>query len=396
MKAIKNVRTVLPDGSIGDNLTILFDQKILKIGKGIKIPKDTQIFDGKDCYLTPGLVDCHSHIGMASDGEGDEFTKCNEMTNPVTPELRVADAFNRRDRALFEALRGGVTTVGVFPGSGNVIGGQGATLKTFVKENVTSDVIIDKYMGLKMALGENPIRGHGSKAKAPMTRMAEVSLIREAFYKAKDYMDEKKRTNNKKFIKTDLGLEAIAKTFDGKKPVCIHAHRVQDIEAAVRLSTELGLRLILQHASESHRIVDLLAENNISCVVGPTLHFRSKLETREKTLQSLIALAEHEVPFSITMDHPVVPLWFLNITAGIAVREGLSESTAFKAITSSPAEFLGQGKRIGKVAEGFDADLVLWDGYPLQSMSATKLVFVNGEIAFDRSCAAKPDWEWYS
>ncbi|MFQ5979647.1 MAG: amidohydrolase family protein [Candidatus Heimdallarchaeota archaeon] len=136
--------------------------------------------------------------------------------------------------------------------------------------------------------------------------------------------------------------------------------------------------------------MDLLKEKKIPCVLGPTFNFRTKLETREKTFDTHKLLFENGVPFAITLDHPVIPLWFLNVAAGLAVREGLPETAAFKAITTSPAEFLGQSNRLGQITRGFDADLVLWDGHPLQSMSKTQKVFVEGKLAYDRSSDTGP------
>ncbi len=396
MKGIINASVVMPDGRIENGLSILFDQKIVKVGKDILFPENTKITDAKGNYVTTGLIDCHSHIGITEDGAGGEFHSVNEMTNPVTPEIRAIDGFNTRDRALYEALKSGVTTVGIFPGSANLIGGQGAALKTAAKGRLISDILLNPFMGLKMALGENPISVYKSQNKSPSTRMAEIAMIREAFYAAEDYISSKGLNKKDTPFNRNLGFEAISKTFDGTVPVCIHAHRSQDIEAAVRLSKELGFRLILQHASESHRVLDLLAENNISCVVGPTFNFRTKVETREKTFQSLNLLHKNNIPFSITLDHPVVPLWLLNVAAGFAVRDGLPEKEAFKAITSSPATFLGLEDKVGKIAKGFDADIVIWDGFPLQSMSKTLHVYVDGEIVYNRELDTKPDWEWYS
>ncbi len=403
MKAIRNARAVMASGEIHEGITVLFDQKILEIGDNVAIPELTEVFDANNYYLTPGLIDAHSHVGLFEDGVGHEYADGNEFSNPVTPALRVIDALNTRDRGLFEAVRkGGVTSVGIFPGSANVIGGQGATIKTYSPNRLHSEHIIDSYMGMKFALGENPIRIYKMAKQSPMTRMAEASLIREAFLKTQDYnvKKEKAETSEKdkdeKKPEHNLGWEALSKVLDKTVPACVHAHRSQDLETAIRLSDEFDFRLILQHASEAHRIVDILKEKNIPCVLGPTFNFRTKLETREKTFHTHKLLFENDIQFAITLDHPMIPLWFLNVAAGLAVRDGLPEPIAFQAVTSTPAKLLGQEKRLGQIAPGFDADLVLWEGHPLQSMTKTQFVFVDGEIAYDRSKDIGPDWNWYS
>lgn len=398
MKAIENARVVLPSGKIQGGITVLFDQKIVDMGTNIDLPTRVDIIDAEDCYLSPGLIDCHSHLGLFEDGVGQEYADGNERTDPVTPALRAIDAVNPRDRAFFEALRGGITTVGLFPGSGNVIGGQGATLKTYASPPLLSKLLLDPFMGMKMALGENPIRVHRSQNRSPTTRMAEAALIREALVKTEEYLAKQSKSENpdEKKPDKDIGLENLAKVLDRTVPACIHAHRGQDLETAIRLSEEWGFRLILEHASEAHRVIDLLKEKKIPCVLGPTFNFRTKLETREKTFHTHKLLFENKIPFAITLDHPVIPIWFLNVAGGLAVRDGLPEPVAFQAITTSPAEFLEQGDRLGQIAPGFDADLVLWNGHPLQSMSKTKLVFVDGQLAYDQKTDVGPDWAWYS
>jgi imidazolonepropionase-like amidohydrolase len=379
-------------------MTVLFDQKIVEVGTNIDLPTRVEIIDAEDRYLSPGLIDCHSHIGLFEDGVGQEYADGNERTDPVTPALRAIDAVNPRDRAFFEALRGGITAVGLFPGSGNVIGGQGATLKTYASPPLLSKLVLDPYMGMKMALGENPIRVYRSQNKSPTTRMAEAALIREAFVKTEEYLAKRSKSDNldDKKPDKDISLENLAKVLDGTVPACFHAHRGQDLETAIRLSEEWEFRLILEHASEAHRVIDLLKEKKIPCVLGPTFNFRTKLETREKTFHTHKLLFENKVPFAITLDHPVIPIWFLNIAGGFAVRDGLPEPAAFKAITTAPAEFLGQGDRLGQIAPGFDADLVLWDGHPFDSRTKTKLVFVDGQLAYDQKIDVGPDWEWFS
>ncbi|MFX0113733.1 MAG: amidohydrolase [Candidatus Hodarchaeota archaeon] len=400
MKVIQNARVLSPSGKIQAGLAVLFDRKIVEVGKNIEIPSQAEIIDAEDCYLSPGLIDCHSHLGLFEDGAGQEYADGNELTDPVTPALRAIDAVNPRDRAFHEALRGGITAIGLFPGSGNVIGGQGATMKTFAPRGLVSDIVLDPFMGMKMALGENPIRVYRNAKRSPTTRMAEAALIREALIKTQDYLSKREKAqikeNTEKCPEKNLGWEALAKVLDRTVPACIHAHRGQDLETAIRLSEEFEFRLILEHASEAHRIIDLLKETKTPCVLGPTFNFRTKLETREKTFDTHKLLFEYKIPFAITLDHPVIPLWFLNVAAGLAVRDSLPEAAAFKAITTAPAEFLGQDDRLGQITPGFDADLVLWDGHPLQSMSRTKLVFVEGQLAYDRKADTGPDWIWYS
>ncbi len=346
--------------------------------EGYKIPGEYEVIDVSNKVVLPGLVDAHTHLGIVEEGLRWEGSDANEMTDPVTPHLRVIDGMKMDDPAFRDALEFGITTVGVLPGSANPIGGLGAAVKTYGED--VEKALVRFPVGMKMAFGENPVNVYGvEQKKSPMTRMAVAALIREWLSKAKEYSAKKA---SGKEVDYDIKLEALEPVVRGFLPVRAHAHRYADIFTAVRIAREFGLKLIIEHGTEAYRVADLLASENIPVVHGPLTIPRHKPELRNLTLKSPKMLAEAGVKFSLTTDALGLMITHLPITAALAVREGLPYETALRAITVIPAEILGVSDRIGSIEPGKDADIVVFDGDPLDLRSRVKLVLVNGEIAY--------------
>lgn len=336
------------------------------------------LIDGEGGMLTPGLIDAHTHLGVSEEAIGAAGDDVNETTGPVTPDLRALDGINPDETALGRALRAGVTAVCVLPGSANVIGGSGAVIRTH--GTVVDRMLLRENVGMKAAFGENPKRFYGSKDKAPATRMAIAALYREWLTKARDYDARKARAQEKgDSVETDVKLEALLPVVRGEIPLRAHAHRADDIATAIRIAREFGLRLVIEHCTEGHKVVDLLLEHGIPAVVGPSMGARGKVELREKGFETAGVLARAGVLVALTTDHGVMHIEHLQVAAALAVKAGMTEEQALAAVTLSPARILGLEERLGSIDRGKEADLVLWSGDPLDVRSYPRRVWVAGE-----------------
>ncbi|PPK70486.1 amidohydrolase [Actinokineospora auranticolor] len=364
--------------------TVLIDGgRIAAVGPAadVDVPDDAEIVDASGSWVLPGFVEAHGHVGVLEESEGWEGRDLNETTNPVTAQVSALDAINPDDEGFRDALAGGVTTIVVKPGSGNVIGGQTVAVKAWGR--TADEMLVRAPISVKSALGENPKRNYGERNVMPATRLGVAAVIREALTKAQDYRArrDRARENGEPFDR-DLADETLARVLDGEIPWCQHAHRADDIATAIRLADEFGYRLVLNHGTEAHLIADLIAERDIPVVVGPLFVSRLKVELRNRTLRTPGILARAGVRIAITTDHPVVPINFLVHQVTLAVKEGLDEETGLRSITTNPAEMMGIGDRVGALAPGLDADVVLWSGDPLDVMSRATRVFVNGRSVY--------------
>jgi len=364
--------------------TVLFDKgKIAAVGKDIKIPVGCEIIDGTGKYLTPGLIDAHTHVGASEQGTPENMNDVNEMTSPVTSQLRIIDSITPWDSAFADAVQGGVTCVQALPGSANVIGGQGAIIKTHGE--IVDAMVIKAPSSMKAALGENPIRIYSGQGKSPSTRMANAACLRDAIVKAINYSGKKAQAMEKKeFFERDLMWESLEKVV--KKEIClsIHAHRADDIVTALRIVDEFGLECTIEHCTEGHLIAEYLAEKRVKAAVGPTLTSKPKLELKNLNWETPKTLLLQGVHVCITTDHPVVPLQYLPLCAALAFRAGLSREDALKCITLYSAEHLGVQDRMGSIEEGKDADMVLWSGDPLDYRSEVMATIINGEVVYKK------------
>ena len=361
----------MEEGIIERGTVVNEKKKITAVGADVTIPQDAQVIDVEGRIITPGFIDAHTHMGIDEEIHQPIGDDCNEMTEPNTAELRAMDAINYRDLSFQDAVKAGITTVMITPGSANVFGGLITVMKTAGK--TYRDMLINGEAGLKMAFGENPKRVYGDKDKTPSTRMATMAIARQGFYEAKEYL--KKNEEDKEF---SLQAEHIAKALDGGIPVRAHAHRADDILTAIRLRDEFHLDLVIEHCTDGHLIVDELKEAGVPVTVGPSLSNRAKVEMEHVTFRTPGILAKAGVDVAIITDHPCTPIQYLPICAGIAMREGMEEYDAFKALTITPAKILKIDDRTGSLKVGKDADVVVWDNHPLEIMGRPKMVYVNG------------------
>ncbi|WP_195985098.1 amidohydrolase [Clostridium sp. D33t1_170424_F3] len=346
----------------------------------VKPSEEEIVYDAQGAGLYPGFIDAHTHLGMWEDGLTFEGDDGNEETDPVTPQMRAIDAINPVDRCFREALAAGITTVVTGPGSANAIGGQMAAIKTY--GCCIDQMIIKAPVAIKMALGENPKTVYHGKNQAPCTRMCTAALIREQLYKAKRYMEEKERAEQDEEFdlpEYDMKCEALLPALRRETEVHFHAHRADDIFTAVRIAKEFQLDYVVIHGTEGHLVAGALREEGARVLSGPFLCDRSKPELRNLTPETPGVLAGNGVPTAIITDHPVIPIQYLPLCAGLAVREGMRHEDALRAITVHPAQICGIDSRVGTLEIGKDADMVLFDGDPLTVAAKPRMVFARGE-----------------
>lgn len=375
---ITNGKVYTMEGDIFQNGYIIVENdKIKEVGdmKNLKMPSCEKVINAKGGYVFPGLIDAHAHLGLVGDGVGFEDDDINEICDPVTPHLRALDAFNPFCVNIEEARKAGVTCVITGPGSGNPIGGQLFAVKTW--GNRVDNMVLKAPAAMKMALGENPKKCYGKNGKSPRTRMATAEIIRETFFKAQEYMKDKEAG---KEIKFDMKMEAMIPVLKREIPVHFHCHRAVDIFTAIRIAKEFNIDYAIIHGTEGHLVADELAEEHVQIAAGPALCNRGKPEVSNKTFAAPGILNKAGVMVSITVDHPVTPIEYLTTCAAMAVKQGLDEYEAFKAITINPAIIGRIDDRVGSLKAGKDADIVIFDGNPLEYATKARVVIIDGVV----------------
>lgn len=395
MLLVKNGRIITMTGTDYENGYILIDEgKIVEVGDYPTALKpdildldNLSVIDAKDKYVLPGLIDAHCHVGMWEDSVGFEGDDGNEMTDPVTPHLRAIDAVYHMDRAFVEAYENGVTTVVTGPGSANVIGGQFVALKTYGRR--IEDMLVKSPVAIKVAFGENPKTVYSERKMTPTTRMATAAILRESLLQAIDYKEkldeynENKEENDKPDY--DIKMEALLGVLNKEIPIKAHAHRADDILTAIRIAKEFDLKLTIEHCTEGHLIADILRDEGVSAIVGPYLTDRSKIELRNLSIKTPGILAKAGVKVAIMTDHPCMPIQYLSLAAAMAVREGMDEAEAMKAITINAAELTGIDDRVGSIEPGKDADIVIFDGHPFELKTRVVNTIINGKVVYERN-----------
>lgn len=352
--------------------------QIVEIAEQLEPKQGEEVIDCTDRYIMPGMIDAHSHIGLFNEAMRWEGEDGNEGSDPITPEMRAIDGINPFDESFGEAIRGGVTTACTGPGSANVIGGSFATIT--LTGTVVDDMILKQVAAMKCAFGENPKGWYGQSGnKAPITRMGVAALLRGALVGAQNYRAKKLAAADKgEHFDLDPKQEALLPVLEGEIPLKAHAHRADDICTSIRIAEEFGVRLTLEHCTEGHLIADHIAQKGLYAMVGPTFGTKSKPELRNLTFETARVLNERGVKISLITDHPVIPQGALGMCAALAVKAGLPEIDALKAVTCNPAEAIGIADRKGALKAGLDADIVIWDRHPLDLQAQTMRVFICG------------------
>ena len=350
--------------------------KIVKIGKGLSAD-GAEVIDATGLQVYPGFVEAHCHIGLDGYGIGYEGHDYNELNDPVTPQVQAIDGINPFDPCMKMAAKAGVTCFATGPGSSNSIGGTVAAIKPVGTR--VDNMIVKFPIAMKCAFGENPKRCYQKQGIS--SRMTNAAKIREALNKAKVYKAKIEAAGDdaSKLPAYDQKSEALIPVLNHEIPLKAHAHQANDIFTAIRIAKEFGVGLTLEHVTEGHMIVDELAKENLPLAVGPTFGHASKFELQNKTWETPGILAKAGCHVSIITDAPVTPLHYLPLCAGLAIKAGMDEYEALRAVTINPAEHIGIADRVGSLEEGKDADVVIVDGCPFDVTGVIKHVLINGE-----------------
>jgi len=372
-------------GNIKNGSIYIKDGKIAAVGENVKAPASATVIDAGGKYVTPGIVDSHSHIALDDD--------VNEATSPITPQMMMKDAFDYQDKAIYRALAGGVTTSLLLHGSANMIGGQAIVIKH--KYGLGRDELLfpNAPRSIKFASGENPKRVYGGREQLPSTRMGNFAVQREALVQAQDYMrewdtyNEKVKRGDKDATapKRDLKMEALADVLRGKLMVQIHCYRADEFLTEIAMAKEFGYKIrAFHHALEAYKVPEALAVENIGIATFADW-WGYKQEAWDAIPWNAVMAMRKGVKVAIKSDSEDYTRR-LNQEAAKTIRYGgATEEEALKMITLNAAWIVGVDDRVGSIDVGKDADLVIWDGYPLSSYGIPEKVMIDGEVYFDRS-----------
>jgi imidazolonepropionase-like amidohydrolase len=357
--------------------TLLINNGVIEaVGDNVKLPKDTEVLNVKDQVLIPGMIDAHTHLGLRQDGVSADQSDEDEVGDPVVPHIRAIDAINPEDIAFRDALMGGVTTVGVMPGSYNVVCGQPAAVK--VSGRTVEEMLLRASVGMKVSFGDRPKHVYGGLKKSPMTRMGIAAILRESLIRAQNYA-----ANGKKGPR-DLRQESLIPVIRRQIPLRAHAHRADDIVTAVRIAKEFKLDLVIEHGTDGYKVAPELAQAKVPVVHGPWLKVRGNFEQSGRNPDAPRILIENKVLTAFSTDHPVIPIQNLRMQALTAVEQGVRPEDALKAITICPAQIMGIHTRVGSLEKGKDADVVMLSGLPFEAGTRVNATMVNGKFSWQR------------
>jgi imidazolonepropionase-like amidohydrolase len=372
-------------GNIKNGSIYVKDGKIVAVGANVSASASAKVIDARGAYVTPGIIDSHSHIALDDD--------VNEATMPITPQMMMIDAFDYQDKAIYRALAGGVTTSLLLHGSANMIGGQAIVIKH--KYGLGRDAMLfpGAPQSIKFASGENPKRVYGTRQQLPSTRMGNFEVQREAFVQAQDYMREwddynakvKRGAKDAKMPKRDLKFEALADVLRGKLLVQIHCYRADEFLTEMGMAKEFGYKVhAFHHALEAYKVADKLAANGIGIATFADW-WGYKNEAWDAIPWNAVMAMRKGVRVAIKSDSEDFTRR-LNQEAAKTIRYGgANEDEALKMITLNAAWIIGVDDQVGSLDAGKDADIVIWDGYPLSSYGIPEKVLIDGDVYFDRS-----------
>lgn len=357
--------------------------KIMELGPmeaGTPVPamQGVQIINAEGCIVMPGLIEAHCHMGITEEKKGMEGDDCNETVDPITPYLRAIDAINPMDAAFDDAVRAGITSAMIGPGSSNVVGGTFVFVKTHGRS--IDKLVVKNPAAMKVAFGENPKVNYSGQNKSPSTRMAIAAMLREELFKAKQYMEKKQK--GMELSEQDFRYECWLPVLYGEIPLKAHVHRADDILTAVRIANEFHLSMTLDHCSEGHLIAKEVKESGFPAIVGPDLASRNKIEVQNMAFKTVGILNQAGVTTAITTDHPVSLIQSLPICAGLAVKAGMKEEEALRSITIYAARICRVDDRVGSLKVGKDADIAIFSGNPMEIATKTMCTIIDGEVIY--------------
>lgn len=371
---------------IADGCIHIENGKITEIGKRDEVAyhpasSERTIFV-KDGVIMPGIIEAHCHMGITEEKKGMEGDDCNETVNPITPYLRAIDAINTMDAAFDDAVRAGITSAMIGPGSSNVVGGQFAFLKT--KGRCIDQILVKAPAAMKVAFGENPKVNYSGQGKSPSTRMAIAGMLRKELAEAVSYQQNKEKALREgQDFTENFEKECWLPVLRREIPLKAHAHRVDDIFTAIRIAKEFHLRMTLDHCSEGHLIAAELSKEGFPAIVGPDLSSRSKIEVQNMAFKTAGVLYGAGVKVAITTDHPVSIIASLPLCVGLAVKAGLPLEEGYRSMTINAASICGVEERVGSLEVGKDADIAIFSGNPMEVFTETLYTIIDGEIVYE-------------
>ncbi|MDO5293706.1 MAG: amidohydrolase [bacterium] len=393
MLLIKNGKIMTMAGMTYEHGSILIkDKKIIQVGEEIDETQEaiTDIIDATNCWVLPGIIEAHCHLGITEARTGAEGDDCNESNDPITPQIRALDAINVMDSAFHNALSSGITGVMIGPGSSNVVGGQFVFIKTYGR--CIDDMVVLEPAAMKIAFGENIKTNYNDKSMLPSSRMTIAAMLREELFKACQYKENKERSmKSGEHFDPDFKMESWLPVLNRKIPLKAHVHKAYDILTAIRIAKEFNLRMTLDHCTEGHLIAEEIKASGFPAIVGPSLAFRNKIETQYSDFKTVGILNKAGIKVAITTDHPVTRLHDLCICAGFAAKEGLGIEEGLKAITINAAEICNVSKRIGSLEVGKDADIAIFTGNPMEVFTKALYTIIDGKIVYDAKDTATAD-----
>ena len=384
MLLIKNGKILtMADNTIENGYVLINKGKIIEVSQDIKETEEMKIIDVNGAWVMPGLIDAHCHVGLSLGGVGWEGDDVNERINSVTPYVRGIDSINILDKGFDAAIKGGVTSLMTGPGSANVCGGQSVFMKT--KGKSLDDMIVKNPAAMKIAFGENTKNVYSQRGTSPSTRMGTSAILRETLFEAKKYKDKKDKAlkNNEEFD-LDFKKEPWIDVLEKRIPLKAHAHRADDILTAIRIANEFDLDMTLDHCTEGHLISNEVKCSGFDTILGPSFGSITKPEVQNKTFATAGILHNSGCRVAIMTDHPVLPIEYLALSAGLAVKAGLDLEEGLKAITINPAKICNVDDRVGTLEVGKDADIAIFTGNPMDTFKETLYTIIDGNIAYSK------------
>ena len=389
-----------------DTDLIIKDGKVVAIGVDLPSSSDLKEIDATDKWITPGIIDIHSHMGVYPAPSVKTSSDGNEATSPVTAEVWAEHSIWVQDPQYALALKGGVTTFHVLPGSANLIGGRGVTAKNLQRNTINSMKFPNAPHSLKMACGENPKRVYGNRGQMPSTRMGNAAGYRKSWIKAESYLSkldeyEAKSEEAKELSykpTRDLELETLAGVLRDEILVHNHCYRADEMATMIEIAKEFNYKITaFHHAVEAYKIADLLAENNICAALwADWWGFKHEAYDMVQANIAIVDQARNGTGCAIVHSDDEIGIQHLNVEAAKALSAGIkagydiSKARAINWITSNPAKAAGIYNQTGSLKVGKNADVVLWSKNPFSIYALAEKVYIDGAIAFDRSSGREP------
>jgi imidazolonepropionase-like amidohydrolase len=384
---------VIPDGQV-----LIVDGRIGAVGARVDAPAGARVIEAAGRYVTPGLIDTHSHLGVYASPGVDAHSDGNEMTDPVTAEVWAEHSIWPQDPGFPRALAGGVTSLHILPGSANLIGGRSVTVRNVPARTVQEMKFPDAPHGMKVACGENPKRVYGNRQRAPMTRMGNVAGYRAAFIRAQDYRrrwDAWENGGRRGDAPTrDLQLETLTGVLRGDILIQNHCYRADEMAIMLDVYREFGVRpRSFHHAVEAYKIADILAEEEVSASIWADW-WGFKMEALDAT-NANAALVHRAGARAVIHSDDAMGIQRLNQEAAKALAAGreagieISDDEALRWITANAAWSIGLEDEIGTIEPGKRGDVVIWSGHPFSVYTRADQVFVDGALLFDRTDPAR-------